>query len=134
MTQSIPMRIYTKVLPLLAISLLAIGCGEDDTATTTSPIVPANTSCGRPSGVPGEIVITQVPMRCSDAAGIAQEYFGSGKAPGLWLSAGQAASKGWQCVGHFPGKRSVIAQCFSYSTAPSAQSKLAQGFEVRPQG
>jgi hypothetical protein len=128
---------YLRAAPLLAVGLVAIslfglGCGSDDTSTATSRIVPANTSCGRPSGVPGEIVIAQS-MKCSDAVHVAQAYFGSGKAPNLWLSGGQSASKGWQCVGHYAGKRPVIAQCVSYSTAPSAQVKLARGFEVRPQ-
>jgi hypothetical protein len=73
-------------------------------------------------------------MRCSHAVNLAQRYFGSGKALGRWFSAGQGAPKGWQCVGRYPGKRPVIAQCFSYSTAASAQNRLATGFEVRPQG
>jgi hypothetical protein len=124
------MRPYPNALILIAVSLLAIGCGEGTTTTTSTAA--AGTSCGQPSGVPGEIVIVQA-MKCSDAVEVAQAYFGSGKAPGYWNSAGSSGSKGWECNGHYPGKRPVIAQCGSYSTAGSAQTKLAKVFEVRPQ-
>jgi hypothetical protein len=119
------------LVALIAISLLAIGCGEG--TTTTTGTVAAGTSCGQPSGVPGEIVIVQA-MKCSDAVDVAQAYFSSGKAPGHWISAEPSGSKGWTCDGRFRGgTRPVFGRCASYSTAGSAQRRLAKVFEVRPQ-
>jgi hypothetical protein len=85
----------------------------------------------RPAGgVPGEIIIVQR-MRCAEAVRVAQAYFESGKAPRSWRTG--SYKKGWDCWGRIPGKRPVIAQCGSYSTAASAQTTLARVFEVRPQ-
>jgi hypothetical protein len=124
-------------LAVVVVALPWVGCGGSSSQssgpvadTTSDKTVPAGTSCGQPTDVPGEIVIDQ-PMACSDATRIATAYFASGKAPGSWHT---GSSKGWECGGNVPGKRPVIAQCDSYSTAASAQTQLSQLFEVRPTG
>jgi hypothetical protein len=123
--------------PCLLASILAAlvlaGCGGDSdssapSSSSTSP-VEAGASCGQPEGIPGEIIIVQR-MSCAEAVRVAKAYFESGKAPNQWVN---GSSKGWDCGGRIPGKRPPIAQCGSYSTAPSAQTKLARAFEVRPQ-
>lgn len=120
------------LVSILAALVLA-GCGGDSDSSdpssgSTSP-VQAGESCGQPEGVPGEIIIVQR-MRCAEAVRVAQAYFESGEAPDQWLT---GTSKGWDCGGRIPGKRSVIAHCSSYSTAASAQTQLARVFEVRSQ-
>jgi hypothetical protein len=123
--------------PCMLVSILAAlvlaGCGGDSDSSApstggTSP-VQAGASCGQPEGVAGEIIIVQR-MSCAEAVRVAQAYFESGKPPRQWRT---GSSKGWDCGGQIPGKRPVIAQCGSYSTAGSAQTTLARVFEVRPQ-
>jgi hypothetical protein len=122
------------MLVSIVAALVLAGCGGDSDSSTpstgsTSP-VQAGASCGQPEGVPGEIIIVQR-MRCAEAVRVAQAYFESGKAPRSWRTG--SYKKGWDCWGRIPGKRPVIAQCGSYSTAASAQTTLARVFEVRPQ-
>jgi hypothetical protein len=121
-------RRVTVAAVLLSTSVV-IGCGSGSSSggnTTTQ----AGTNCGQPSGVPGEIVILQ-PMDCSTAARVAQAYYKSGKAPGLWTSGN--GTSGWQCNGHYPGHKAhpPLAQCTNFSTSAKAQTQLAQLFAVR---
>jgi hypothetical protein len=91
--------------------------------------VASGESCGTADGVPGEIVVQET-MSCGVAADIARAYFRSGEAPRDWVNAPKAAS-GWECSGgHIPGEPRGIAECESYSTSGSAQTELAQVFDV----
>jgi hypothetical protein len=123
------MRAHRLTFTLVVAGLIASGCGGSDTASDNASASPPN--CGQPSGVPGQIVIVQK-MGCVEAAQVAQAYYGSERAPRLWYSDRPNASHGWQCNGELPSRlKPAIAQCTSYSTAASAQTQLAKGFEVR---